>query len=129
MAMLECFTPSLIAWRLLKKVAHGFMTVGEEDARIAMRRLAQRDTEPVLAGESGAAGLAGLLVAAKDPAMRTALGLGPDSHVLVINTETATDPSSYAAIVGMDPAQVERWDEAVTSPDGQDRQEQRGALS
>lgn len=108
MAMLECFTPSLIAWRLLKKVAYGFMTVSEEDARIAMRRLARRDNEPVVAGESGVAGLAGLLVAAGDAAMREALGLGPDSHVLLINTETATDPASYAEIVGMDPAHVER---------------------
>lgn len=111
MAMLECFTPSLIAWRLLQKIAHGFMTVGEEDAKAAMRRLAGRKPQPVIAGESGAAGLAGLLLAAGDPGMREALGLGPDSHVLLINTETATDPASYLEIVGMDPALVERGGE------------------
>ncbi|TKT69424.1 diaminopropionate ammonia-lyase [Aquamicrobium sp. LC103] len=112
MAMLECFTPSLIAWRTLKKVADGFMTIREGDAENAMRLLANRN---VVAGESGAAGLAGLLVAGADTTMKAALGLGPTSHVLLINTETATDPASFKAIVGMDPALIERPDEVASS--------------
>lgn len=105
MAMLECFTPSLTAWQVLEKTASAFMTVEEEDARDAMRRLALRD-QPVVAGESGAAGLAGLLLAARDPELRQALRLDHDSRVLLINTETATDPQSYAQIVGRTPDEV-----------------------
>lgn len=107
MAMLECFTPSLIAWRMLLKIADAFMTVGEDDAKDAMRRLANRNLSPVVAGESGAAGLAGLVLAAADKRSKAELGLGPDSHVLLINTETATDPSSFETIVGVAPAIVE----------------------
>lgn len=106
MAMLECYRPSLVAWRLLEKVADGFMTVTEEQAMEAMRRLADGSGTPVVAGESGAAGLAGLLVAAADQKMRDALDLDSDSRVLLINTETATDPASYEKIVGRSPAAV-----------------------
>jgi diaminopropionate ammonia-lyase len=106
MAMLECFTPSLIAWATLEKVADAFMTVSEEAAMDAMRRLANRNTSSVIAGESGAAGLAGLFVVCGDEAAKQELGLGPDSHVLVINTETATDPASFEAIVGRHPDQI-----------------------
>lgn len=106
MAMLECYTPSLIAWRILQRVAHAFMTVTEEQAKQAMRLLANRVDRPVIAGESGAAGLAGLLAVAADENMRNALGLGRDSRVLVIVTETATDPETYEAIVGHSPLAV-----------------------
>lgn len=106
MAMLECYTPSLTAWRILEKVADAFITVEEEDAEDAMRRLASRPVAPIVAGESGAAGLAGLLAAAADEPLRAALQLGPDSRVLVINTEAATDPFSYTRIVGRAPEAV-----------------------
>ncbi|WP_292277665.1 diaminopropionate ammonia-lyase, partial [Mesorhizobium sp.] len=41
MAMLECAEPSLIAWRVLARVADAFMTVEEEDAVAVMKRLAR----------------------------------------------------------------------------------------
>lgn len=105
MAMLECYTPSLVAWRILDAVASAFMTVSEDDARDAMRRLSDRD-DPIVAGESGAAGLAGLLRIAGDEEARAKLGLDRDSRVLLINTEGATDPASYETIVGLSPEQV-----------------------
>ncbi len=40
MAMLECYEPSLVAWRILSRCADAFMTLREEDAMAAMRRLA-----------------------------------------------------------------------------------------
>jgi diaminopropionate ammonia-lyase len=49
----------------------------------------------VIAGASGAAGLAGLLVALEDDTLRRALFMDPASRVLVINTEGATDPEMY----------------------------------
>ncbi len=105
MAMLECYTPSLVAWRILDAVVSAFITVSEEDARHAMRKLAFRD-EPIIAGESGAAGLAGLLAATGDENVRARLGLNETSSILLINTEGATDPASYENIVGLSPERV-----------------------
>jgi diaminopropionate ammonia-lyase len=105
MAMLECYEPSLVAWRVLSRVADAFMTVDEEDAVAVMNRLARpRGNDPaIVAGESGGAGLAGLIRAVADPKIRTALNLDEASHVFVINTEGATDPERYAELVGMRP--------------------------
>ncbi len=101
MAMLECYQPSLIAWRVLSRVADGFMTVEEEDAIAAMKRLARPlGADPaIVAGESGGVGLAGLIRALSDHEARKALRLGPQSRVFVINTEGATDPVRYAELV------------------------------
>ncbi|MFC7398488.1 diaminopropionate ammonia-lyase [Chelatococcus sp. GCM10030263] len=109
MAMLECYEPSLVAWRILTRAADGFMTIGEADAMEAMRCLAfPAGGDPaVVAGESGAAGLAGLQAAMKDPQIRDALGLDPQSRIFVINTEGATDQARYEAIVGLKPADVQ----------------------
>lgn len=67
-----------------------------------MRKLAEgrHGGRPVVAGESGVAGLAGLLCAAAHEEMRPALGLVPDARVLVFGTEGATDPEVYERIVG-----------------------------
>ena len=69
-----------------------------------MRRLARPEAgDPVIeAGESGAAGLAGLLALLESPELSEAarfLALGPRTHVLVINTEGATDPEGYRRVV------------------------------
>jgi threonine dehydratase len=53
----------------------------------------------IVAGESGAAGLAGLCKVAANADLRTTVGMGPTSRVLVINTEGATDPEIYERIV------------------------------
>jgi diaminopropionate ammonia-lyase len=110
MAMLECYDPSPVAWRILSRVADAFMTVDENDAIAAMNRLARPSAgdPPIVAGESGGAGLAGLICALDDPAARQALGLNDQSRVFVINTEGATDPQRYAELVGMAPDDVVR---------------------
>jgi diaminopropionate ammonia-lyase len=109
MAMLDCYEPSLVAWRILSRVADGFMTVEDADAVAVMNRLARpAGGDPVIvAGESGGAGLAGLIAAAADPAIRDKLGLDATSRVFVVNTEGATDPERYAELVHGDrPASV-----------------------
>ncbi len=110
MAMLECYEPSLLAWELLKPLASAFMTVDDSDAVAAMKTLANplADAEVVVAGESGSAGLAGLCKAGADPAIKAALGLGPQSRVLLVNTESATDEARYQAAVGRSAAAVAR---------------------
>lgn len=102
MAMLECYEPSLVAFRILSRVADGFMTVGEEIAPNVMRRLASpvSGDPAVVAGESGGAGLAGAISVLGDTELSKKIGLGPRSRVLVINTEGATDPALYERIVG-----------------------------
>jgi diaminopropionate ammonia-lyase len=72
-----------------------------------MRRLARPSAKdpPVVAGESGAAGLAGVLALLEAPEFRVALGflhLGPATRLLVINTEGATDPEGYRQVVEED---------------------------
>ena len=108
MAMLECYEPSLVAWRVLSRVADAFMTVDEEDAVAVMRRLANPvgGDPAVIAGESGGVGLAGFLKAAADPAAKAALSIDATSRVFVVNTEGATDPGKYREIVGRSPAEV-----------------------
>ncbi len=108
MAMLECYEPSLVAWRILARAADAFMTVDEEDAVTAMRRLARPPAgdPPIIAGESGGVGFAGLARAAKDEAIRSAVELDSSSRVLVINTEGATDPARYRELVGASPDEI-----------------------
>lgn len=103
MAGLACGEPSLLAWQELERSAFAFMSVPDDSAVACMRLLANR-TPPVTAGESAVAGLAGLLLAAKEPFARTALGLDQDSRVLLFGTEGATDPEVYERLVGKKPA-------------------------
>lgn len=106
MAMLECYEPSLLAWEILAATADGFVTVPEEAAVEVMRTLAKPAAGDlaIVAGESGGAGLAGLLTCLRDPAAVAALGLGPQSRVLVFNSEGATDEATYARLTGIEPA-------------------------
>ncbi|PDS77700.1 diaminopropionate ammonia-lyase [Rhizobium sp. L43] len=108
MAMLECYEPSLVAWRILSRVADAFMTVDEDDAIAVMKRLADpAGNDPaIVAGESGGVGLAGLISAIGDPAIRQALSLDGHSRIFLVNTEGATDPGKYEEIVGLSPAAV-----------------------
>lgn len=103
MAGLACGEPSLLAWQELERAAFAFMAVPDESAVACMRALAAR-TPPVVAGESAVAGLAALLLAARDPLARTSLGLAPDSRVLLFGTEGATDAEVYARLVGHPPS-------------------------
>ncbi len=108
MAMLECYEPSLIAFRVLERVADGFMTVDEAEALAAMRRLAAPvGGDPALvAGESGGVGLAGLLAVLGDAGLAARIGLGREARVWLINTEGATDPATYERLTGRTPEAV-----------------------
>lgn len=99
MAGLACGEPSLLAWQELERAATAFMAVPDAAAVDCMRALARREPR-VVAGESAVAGLAGLLLAAREPYARAALGLGEDARVLLFGTEGATDPALYARLVG-----------------------------
>ncbi|WP_448202876.1 diaminopropionate ammonia-lyase [Azospirillum sp. sgz302134] len=108
MAGLACGEVSLLAWAILERGADDFLTIPDEAAVTTMRLLADAayGGRPVVAGESGVAGLAALLCAAADPEVRVGLGLAPDARVLVFGTEGATDPEVYERIVGRSPEAV-----------------------
>ncbi|MEX3738957.1 diaminopropionate ammonia-lyase [Mycolicibacterium porcinum] len=99
MAGLNCGVPSLLAWRDLYGSTDAAITVGDDDARTAMRELADVGVE---SGESGAASLAGATAYFRHQQAGTEAGEAYD-HVLILNTEGAADPDAYAAtIVGED---------------------------
>jgi diaminopropionate ammonia-lyase len=108
MAMLECYEPSLVAWRILARKADAFMMISDTEAAATIRRLARPTAgdRAIVAGESGGAGLAGFFNAASDPEKRKALAIDRGSRIFVINTEGATDRARYEAIVGLTPSDV-----------------------
>ena len=108
MAGLACGEVSALAWEILKDHGDAVMALPDEAAIEMMRRLAHPvgTDRPIVAGESAVAGLAGLMAAAANEDARKALGLGPDSRVLVFGSEGDTDPELYKELVGMDAATV-----------------------
>jgi diaminopropionate ammonia-lyase len=94
MAGLACGEPSLLAWQELERGAFAFMALSDDSAVDCMNLLAKRERK-IVAGESAVAGLAALLLAARDPFARGMLGLDVESRVLIFGTEGATDPETY----------------------------------
>jgi diaminopropionate ammonia-lyase len=102
MAGLNCGAPSPVAWPIVSTGINLFVAIEDERARQAMRALA---ADGIVAGETGAAGAAGLLDLLTGPdaaALRDALGITPRTRVLLLATEGATDSVAYAQIVGSD---------------------------
>ena len=95
MAGLNCGLPSPLALPLLAAGIDDFVAVDDDDARQAMRDLAAAGVE---AGESGAAGLAGLS-AAVTAGVGHDVGLSDGDTVLVLCTEGATDPEEYRSVL------------------------------
>jgi diaminopropionate ammonia-lyase len=95
MAGLNCGNVSILAWPTVVAGVDVFVAVDDDAAERAMRDLA---AVGIVAGETGASGLAGLR------ALADAGGAGDLSvagrSALVICTEGATDPEAYARIVG-----------------------------
>ncbi|MDP6603944.1 MAG: diaminopropionate ammonia-lyase [Rhodospirillales bacterium] len=95
------------AWRILEGCVDCYIAIPDAAAVRAMRRLAEGGAgdPPVVAGESGCAGVAGLMALA-EAGRGGEIGLDSASRVLVIGSEGATDPELYAEIVGKSPAEV-----------------------
>lgn len=108
MAGLACGDTSPLAWRFLDPGIDHFLTVEDAAAIAAMRTLAAGSAQdvPIVAGESGAAGLAALQVLRSDPALAAQAGLDAQARVLLINSEGATAPQVYQELVGEAAASV-----------------------
>jgi diaminopropionate ammonia-lyase len=100
MAGLNCGIPSLLAWPIVSTGVDLFVAIEDAWAREAMRRMAAAG---VVAGETGAAGIGGLLALLTGPEaarVRHLLGITQSTRVLAFCTEGATDPAAYAQIIG-----------------------------
>lgn len=91
MSGLNCGIPSPVAWPFVSRGIDAFIAVEDERARAAVRALAG---EGIVAGECGAAGLAGLITWAG-----TFGGDLSGKRALIITTEGATDPDAYRRII------------------------------
>jgi diaminopropionate ammonia-lyase len=91
MAGLQCETPSLVAWPELRGGLDLYAAV--DDARVpeALRLL---EADGIVAGETGAAAVAGLLL------LRDHGELGPGDRALALCTEGPTDPAGRARLLG-----------------------------
>lgn len=108
MAGLACGEVSPAAWEIVSVAADAFVAVDDALALEAVRAFADPvgGDEPIVSGETGAAGLAALLAAQADPALREMLGLDANSRVLLLGSEGDTDPAIYRQITGRTADQV-----------------------
>src|SRR5215208_4336510 len=99
MSGLNCGRPSLVAWPVVSRSIDLLVAVDDEPAREAIRLTAEAG---VVSGETGAAGLGGLLELLRseegEEARRT-LGVSGQTRVLLFNCEGATDPDAYRRIM------------------------------
>ena len=104
MAGLACGEPSTLAWSILKDYTMAFMSCPDYMAANGMRMLAApvQGDQPIVSGESGAAGAGALHWLMCHPAaadQREELGLNAEASVLLISTEGDTVPHIYRSIV------------------------------
>jgi len=104
MAGLNCATPSLLAWPLIRDRFDLFLALPDHYTAEAMHRLytPTRPDPRLVSGESGAAGLAGLMALLNSQSLKAAhdrLELNRNSSVLIINTEGDTDPDNFSRII------------------------------
>ncbi len=99
MSGLNCGRPSLVAWPTVSAGIDLLVAVDDEPAREAMRLAARSG---IVSGETGAAGLGGLLEllrAEEGEEARRTLGVGERTCVLLFNCEGATDPDAYRRVM------------------------------
>jgi diaminopropionate ammonia-lyase len=104
MAGLACGEPSPIAWSVLWDCVDAFVSCPDYVAAKGMRvyGVPLAGDPFVVSGESGAVTLGALTFIADNPefsGLKEYLGLGPDSQVLLVNSEGNTDPDYFRRVV------------------------------
>jgi diaminopropionate ammonia-lyase len=104
MAGLACGEPNPIAWQILKDRADYFAICPDFVAAMGMRvyGVPLQGDPVVISGESGAVTLGALMYIMQHTSgreFREQLGLGPESQVLLINTEGNTSPDDFRYVV------------------------------
>ena len=108
---LNCGRPSLVAWPTVSRGIDVLAAMDDGPAREAMRMTA---ASGIVSGETGAAGLGGLLELLRSDGTwqereeaRRVLRANRESRVLLFNCEGATDPDRYREQVGGKPPEGE----------------------
>jgi diaminopropionate ammonia-lyase len=104
MVGLNCGTVSKVAFNILREGVDLFISIPDWYAGAAMNAFyyAKDEDAQIISGESGAAGLGGLLALQQEDSLREAkdfIALNPTSRVLVFNTEGNTDPVNFNRII------------------------------
>jgi diaminopropionate ammonia-lyase len=104
MAGLNCGIPSLLAWPIVRDAMNLFLSISDDYAKMAMVKYQSsiNGDQKIISGESGSAGLAGLLALCTDDHLKEAqlkIGIDHNSHILLINTEGDTDPENYKRVI------------------------------
>ncbi len=99
--------PSLLSWPVLRAAVKLFFSIEDRFAQEAVRRLYYpvAGDPRIVAGESGAAGLAGLIALCTAPEFAEAkekIGISKGLSVVVIVTEGPSDPVSFAKSTGQE---------------------------
>lgn len=99
---------SLTAWRTIEKIVGDYLIISDDAAIRTMTSIGEGrfGDAPLVMGDAGSAGLAGLIEAASDPHIRKTLGLDGNSVVLTIVTEGAVDVEGYRKLTGLDPHKI-----------------------
>ncbi|MGA1938795.1 MULTISPECIES: diaminopropionate ammonia-lyase [unclassified Arcobacter] len=105
MAGLSCGEVSLLAWKILEHTTKAFFSIPDEPIAETMKYLASLPN-PVVAGESAVAGLAGFMITQFDEEYRKILQLDENSKVLFLGTEGDTDEQIYTELVGKSSQEV-----------------------
>ena len=108
MACLSAGEVSPAAWPILRAVADDAVAIADTSAIDTMVGLAvgRWGDAPLVSGESGCASVAAVLAVADHAALRSALGLTPQSRVLCIGSEGATAPEVWASFTKLRPEHV-----------------------
>mgnify|MGYP000252349109 FL=1 len=104
MAGLNCETPSLGAWELLKNGTDYSIKINDYYAKQAMRELyfPIDSDKRIISGESGSAGFAGfltLMIEDEFKVIKDALEISKNTKILCINTEGNTDAKVFNEII------------------------------
>ena len=104
MAGLNCGIPSKSAWKIIQQGCDAVLKISDTDTKKAIKKLyyPKGDDPKIVSGESGAAGLAGLLKVINNKELyelKSYLNLNKDSKILLFNTEGDTDENSFKKII------------------------------
>jgi|TARA_B110000261_G_scaffold98593_1_gene111364 diaminopropionate ammonia-lyase len=101
MAGLNCGIPSKNAWEIIKNGCDAIIKISDKEVKSAMRILYNpiENDSKIISGESGAAGLAGLIKVRHLQGFRNHINLNNSSKILLFNTEGDTDANSFQEII------------------------------
>ena len=104
MAGLNCGIPSKSAWDIILNGCDASIVISDEYSKAAMNTFYKPlgNDPKIISGESGAAGLGGLMRCIEDPNFKELnkhLSLNSESRVLIFNTEGDTDKNSFKSII------------------------------